>query len=91
MWTVRVVASAISVRTVIIAVAVRTSIAWTAIVSSWARTPYRLYIALRLWKKSLHRKTHLAGLLVNFQEFDVYLVSHLDNILNLVCLLPSHL
>ena len=62
--------------------------AWTS-VSAWLA----LWLNVSLWllEESLARKSHLAALLVDLEELNVYLVTNLEDILYLLSLLPSDL
>ena len=61
---------------------------WTS-VSAWLA----LWLNVSLWllEESLAGKSHLAALLVDLEELHVYLVTNLENVLNLLSLLPSDL
>ena len=72
-------------------VSVRMSVTAIAAAAFRTRTPLRLNIAFRFRKQGLHGKTHLAGLLVDLEELDIYFIAELYNILDLFGLLPSHL
>ena len=91
-WTLRasvVAAWATVVATVIAAWATVTLLTtWTS-VSAWLAL--RLDISLRLLEESLARKSHLAALLIDLEELNVYLVTNLENVLYLLSLLPSDL
>ena len=62
--------------------------AWTS-VSAWLAL--WLNVSLRLLEESLARESHLACLLIDLEELDVYLVTDLEDILYLLGLLPSDL
>ena len=59
-----------------------------------ARTPltgFGFDIAFRLLGQGTHRKTHLAALVIVFEEFDIDFVADLQDILDLVGLGPCDL
>ena len=60
-------------------------------VTSATATPFGLHIAFRLLGQGAHRQAHLAGLGIDFEELDIHFVAHLQDILDLLGLLPCNL
>jgi hypothetical protein len=91
-WTLR--ASVVTAWTAVVATVVA---AWTTVtllttwtsVSAWLTL--RLNVSLRLLEESLAGESHLACLGINLEELHVYLVTNIEDILNLLSLLPSDL
>ena len=88
-WT-SVIAAWTSVASAVIA-------AWTtvALLTTWTSVSawLALWLNISLWllDESLAGKSHLAALLVDLEELNVYLVTNLENVLYLLSLLPSDL
>ena len=91
-WTLR--ASVVTTWTTVVTTVVA---AWATVTLLTTRTSVSAWLALwlniSLWllEESLARKSHLAALLVDLEELNVYLVTNLENVLNLLSLLPSDL
>ena len=77
---------------------------WTSVIAAWATVTLltawtsvsawlALWLNVSLWllEESLARESHLACLLIDLEELDVYLVTDLEDILYLLSLLPSDL
>lgn len=55
------------------------------------RFALRLYITFRLLCQCAHRKTHLSCLGINLKKLDIDFIAGLEDILNLLCLVPGNL
>ena len=61
------------------------------VVTRASLTAFRLYISLRLILESSHGESHLAALLIDFEELDIHLVADLEHGSYVLCLLPGDL
>ena len=61
------------------------------VVTRTSRTAIRLYISLRLLLKSPHGESHLAALLIDFEQLDIHLVADLEHVSHVLRLLPGYL
>ena len=69
-----------------------TSATVISMVVTWtSRSTLRLYITFRFLCESTHRKSHLAGLLVDFKKFDIHFVTYIEDISHILSLVPSDL